>query len=293
TLTFFGVLLPVLGYAVSRRSPRSLESPQEQEPILYRTPGGSFLLIVAAITRQRVMEPKRRGLKLIMMALLMFTLLATLFYCSTLTSNLTVPTYQQPIKTIQQLLETDMLVGSLTDSWRQQFKLSDNPDIQKLVPRYVSLDDYPSHLSEVVEGKMTIFAVSKTLRALMDSLPENQVRLMEECPYTNSVGALLKLNSPLKDDIDRVIMQMQSSGILDRFLVDTQRYLRRRDARQRSAKISSSEDTSNQVTLNLGHLQGAFIVFLGGCLVSTVCFLCELAMHHCKMSIQEHTGAQE
>ncbi|XP_018011300.1 uncharacterized protein LOC108668571 [Hyalella azteca] len=138
---------------------------------------------------------------------------------------------------------------------------------------------------------MTIFAVSKTLRALMDSLPENQVRLMEECPYTNSVGALLKLNSPLKDNIDRAILRMQSSGILDRFLVDTQRYLRRRDAPQRSAKIS--EDTSNQVTLNLGHLQGAFIVLLGGCLVSTLFFLCELAIHHCKMDIQEHTGAQE
>ncbi|KAF2357052.1 Ionotropic glutamate receptor [Trinorchestia longiramus] len=255
TMVFFSMIIPLLSYGISRQSDQllTMRTWLGPEPSLYRTTRGTIILIIAVLTKQSFVQPKRWGMKMVVMVLLMASLFITLYYSTALTATLTVPTYEQPIRSIRQLLQTDMRVGSIADNWRQQFLLSDNPDIRQLALRYDNLDDYPSHISDVIEGKLAIFSVLKVLRLLTNTLPQqSQVRTMEECPYTYNVGALLKRNSPLKINIDKAILHMSAGGLLSRYLEETLRDLRRRDRPERPAKHAEQQDKQ---VMTLEHLQ--------------------------------------
>ncbi|XP_076049263.1 ionotropic receptor 21a-like [Oratosquilla oratoria] len=211
-------------------------------------------------------------------------------YSGNLTAFLTIETLDAPMKTVSQLDRSELPIYGFSNFWGLLFEESTNKHLQNLAPRYIDfLHTFPKFW-DVAKGEATLIENRQHLLYVKKQYYTNQrdespLRIMEECIAPYGIGAVLRRNSPLKANMDKVILWLQEAGLMWRFFEETL-------AEDHWEEGEGSEWIQEQrrlpppsygpQPLTLEHMQGAFALMLAGNLVALLVMATEMAAFACR-----------
>ncbi|XP_037776832.1 ionotropic receptor 21a-like [Penaeus monodon] len=254
------------------------------------TLSGTFLYITALFCNQATILPSRTPMQVMAAFLIMSGFITTVFYSSNLKAFMMVKVVEQPYTSIQQIVESDYKVGGFSDFWRAIFDESSNENVKKLGQKFFSFfPDITPYLTRVASRQVVLLENTQHLTYLQESyltnrIGESPVRLMlEECINPFGIGALLRRNSPLKDNVDMAILRMREAGLVDKYFEEVLLKEHREDHNIDNVEYNNGETAIGQgvIALTLEHLQGAFLVLGLGLFAALCVMLTEAAIALC------------
>ncbi|KAI9559848.1 hypothetical protein GHT06_013855 [Daphnia sinensis] len=195
------------------------------------------------------------------------TILSTV-YRSGLISFLTRPFAQQPIDTIQQLVESPLHKMMFSDFYKTVLMNSSDPH-RRLLGHQLTATNNISHMMSLLEtGQWAVDSSLDSLNYLMmtqSTSPHYQyLHVMKERLFPTRSSFGLQKDSPLKDRIDLVLQRLTEAGLVD--------YHR---SMKPSGRRPPSAAKPTLVRFSLVNLEGAFYLLGIGILISTVAFVIE------------------
>lgn len=193
------------------------------------------------------------------------TILSTV-YRSGLISFLTRPFAQQPIDTIQQLVESPLHKMMFSDFYKTVLLNSSDPHRRQLGHQLTTTNNI-SHMMALLEtGQWAVDSSLDSLNYLMmtPSGSAHYLHVMKERLFPTRSSFGLQKDSPLKARIDLVLQRLTEAGLID--------YHR---SMKPSGRHPQSASKPTLVRFSLINLEGAFYLLGIGILVSTMAFLIE------------------
>ncbi|XP_077285106.1 putative glutamate receptor [Arctopsyche grandis] len=220
--------------------------------------------------------------------LLLLSLILSNVYSSGLASSITVPKYEDPIDTVQQLVDRDMEWGATHDAWIFSILLSTEPNIVHLVKKFQKIPD--KKLRD--RGKTRDFAYSiERLPAGYYAIGEyvtedsaSRFRLMSEDIYWEQCVIMARKSSPFTRKINKFLGRIHQAGLLNSW--ETQVVLKHSNfAVQLAVKLSQHvhADGNEPQSLDINQLQGPLFLLLFGASVAFVTFVVECCVTHIKL----------
>lgn len=178
------------------------------------TTTGNFLL---QSTPNSQMPKSRIGISLFVMLFTSIVIL-TSSYSSGLASSLTIPRYSGAIKTVKDLVESDVLWGAPSDAWIFSIMEDSRPDYVKLLGKFILANE--STLKERGLGRFSYsverlpdgyYAVGDYVE--YENLVKN-LRIMKEDLYWEQCVFMLRKSSVLLPLLDDLLLRIAQSGIV-------------------------------------------------------------------------------
>lgn len=196
-------------------------------------------------------------------------------YSANLVAFLSVTQMSAPINTLQQLAESGLRLGGHA-FWKTQFGASIDPIVRSFVDRLEAHVDLDALFYQVSAGKFALIEnrqYLETASAVHNSRGRSVLRIVPQCLLTYSIGLAFPQNSPLSELLNPLILRVVEAGLVLRWRRDVVDYYRS----QSTDRLSPQNFVlpSRGRALALTQLQGAFYVFVLGCLGAFVVFLLE------------------
>ncbi|XP_044729510.1 uncharacterized protein LOC123292862 [Chrysoperla carnea] len=214
--------------------------------------------------------------------ILLQTLIISTTYTSGLTSIMTLPQYEEPIRTTQDLIDSKMEWGSNDDSWIEALIISDQPKIIELLKTYRVYTDeelttnVPEKFGYLVEelaiGEGTgSFTIPEYISE--EALLKSQT--MEEEIYWTNIRTFWRKNSPFLPTFNDLTIKCRESGLL--FAFQTQAALKYMNVSiQLHLKGQEKEISDDPVVLTIYDLESVFAIWLVGIIISCISFGVEI-----------------
>ncbi|XP_055633891.1 glutamate receptor ionotropic, delta-1-like [Toxorhynchites rutilus septentrionalis] len=200
-------------------------------------------------------------------------------YSGGLSSVMTIPRYEPPIDTIQELADSDMIWASTHDAWIFSILMATQPTIIKL------LQNFQTHTKEVLHGHTKRRDISYSIERLpyghfaigeyIDEEASHDYHLMVEDIYWENCVAMSTKTWPMIERLDELILAIFQSGI--------QRYWEQQVVSeyangrvQLAIATSRHRDSSGPIKLQPSHLLGAFLLLAIGLVSGFFVFLLEV-----------------
>ncbi|XP_058817468.1 uncharacterized protein LOC131680775 [Topomyia yanbarensis] len=242
----------------------------------FMTIGCIFILQTVNLTVNRSTFVTQR---IIMASLLFVGLMIGNIYSGGLSSLMTLPRYEQPINTVQDLADSNMHWASTHDAWTFSILMATQPTIVKL------LHNFEKHPKEVLHRSAMHQAFSFGIERLpyghfavgdyIDKEIAHKYHFMIEDIYFEHCVAMSSKTWPMMEHLDALILVIFQSGI--------QRYWEQKvissyeDGEvQLAISTSRHRESPGPITLQPSHLLGAFLMLAIGLVGGGVVFLFEL-----------------
>ncbi|XP_046960589.1 uncharacterized protein LOC124530459 [Vanessa cardui] len=207
-------------------------------------------------------------------------------YGGGLASTFTVPKYEPTIDTIQDIVDRKLTWGATHDAWIFSLILSQEPLIRNLLSLFRT---YPAEeLNRRSFTRNMAFSIEKlpaenfaignyiTKEALLD------LTIMIEEFYAEQCVVMMRKSSMYTNKLSDLIGRLHETGLL--LAWETQIALRYLDYKvQLEVKLSRSKrDVENVEPLALRHVEGVFIIYAIGIILSFLTFVVEIFIHRKK-----------
>ncbi|XP_042234485.1 ionotropic receptor 21a-like [Homarus americanus] len=224
--------------------------------------------------------PHRASTRVLVSFLWVYTIILTIAYCTNLTAYMLVSKQPRTINTIKELHDSGLKVFGLGDLFKRELSAASDPYLQGLSKTFQvhssPLEIFPNVLAGrgallENEGHLLFSATTR-----FTSRGTSRVRIMKECfaPYNIALG--LQSNSAIKRRLDHVIGWLQQAGLVRRFFSDGLRLAA--STEEYGGGAEEGEEVTGPrgvIPLSLDHLQGIFLVIIGGWLCSGLVFILE------------------
>uniref|UniRef100_A0A182Q9U2 Ionotropic glutamate receptor C-terminal domain-containing protein n=1 Tax=Anopheles farauti TaxID=69004 RepID=A0A182Q9U2_9DIPT len=200
-------------------------------------------------------------------------------YSGGLASVMTVPRFEKPIDTVQDLADRNLHWGSTHDAWIFSIQLATQPTIVKLLANFVT---YPKDvLHEHAKRRSLAYSIERLPYGhyaigeyITDELAAQYEIMLEDIYWENCVAMATK-TWPLMHELDELTLVIFQSGI--------QRYWEWQvvskfsdNKVQHAISTSRRFDNPGPIALEPSHLIGAFFLLAVGLALAFGCFLLEL-----------------
>ncbi|XP_054258586.1 uncharacterized protein LOC128983345 isoform X2 [Macrosteles quadrilineatus] len=249
-----------------------------KEDTLLRTLG--FLVLQASSNRTVEKGSVRHLVNWLHVA---FLLVAT-SYSSGLASILTVPSYLPPIDTVSDLVNRELQWGATHDAWIFSLREATETQMHTLVSRFRALTKEQLYYNSLTAS--FAFSVERLPAghfAVGDYITEESMkhlRLMKQDIYYEHCIFVFQKGSPYLQSFNHLIHRLLDSGLLLYWEGEVaRRFLNSRvqSAVKESASVGMQHHAHVAPTpINLGHMEGAFIILGVGVTMSILTFLAEL-----------------
>nr|QIJ45772.1 ionotropic receptor [Glyphodes pyloalis] len=199
-------------------------------------------------------------------------------YGGGLASVFTVPKYERSIDSVQDIVERKMEWGATHDAWVFSLTPSTEPLIKKLVSQFKV---YPV---EVLKKK----SMDRSMAFSIERLPSGyyaigdyitkeamlDLTVMQEDFYFEQCVVMMRKSSPYTNKISQLIGRLHESGLL--LAWETQMALKYLNYEvQLAVRLSRSQKDINTMALGLRHVEGVFILYIIGVVLSVIIFIVE------------------
>ncbi|XP_076053589.1 glutamate receptor U1-like [Oratosquilla oratoria] len=259
-----------------------------------------FTMYAAMLTQSRHW-PKNTGLRIFISLWLLFGLVVTTSYIGNLTAFLTVPASSPTVNSLEELARSDFTWGVRNNGMAdyQLFKFSKEPlyrtifegldlctslyaCVQRTLDEHYAFITWKTHVRDAIARKF------------IDKNGNPKVHIARRGFFPGPIGFTLQKGSPLKRNFDGVIQRLTEAGLVNMWLADLIHKHSRdalkemKEAALMAAEGATPEDgdaaeealdeveNSRQQALTTHHLQGVFLLFAVGIILSFVVLLLEV-----------------
>lgn len=199
----------------------------------------------------------------------------TMGYRGSLMSFLTVKIDTPPMNTIQELVDSGMRIGSVTDFFKAAMVDSSNPYLNSLKDLYKANGNLTFGMEQLGQRKLALTESRGTLvynqrKKFTNKVGRTSVHIMSDCYLTFHVAFLVAKNSKYTEIFNRRIQQLTEAGLIEL-------YNKQEMDKVATVRNGGKGDNSNAKPepLNMSQLQGPFYVWLFLQLASILAFLIE------------------
>nr|AMM70647.1 ionotropic receptor 41a [Heliconius melpomene rosina] len=201
-------------------------------------------------------------------------------YGGGLASTFTVPRYEPSIDTIKDIVDRKLIWGATHDAWTFSLILSQEPLLKKLVKLFRT---YPSEdLKRRSFNRSMAFSIEKlpggtfAIGEYITKEATFDLTIMLEEYYFEQCIVMMRKNSFYTHKLSKLIGRLHESGLL--LAWETQIALQYLDYKvQLAVKLSrSKKDVENIEPLALRHVEGIFIIYGVGVVISIISFVIEI-----------------
>jgi len=236
-------------------------------------------------------QPRSAPLRLFFFCWLCYSVAISTVFQAYLTTFLIEPGYEEPIRTVEQMLISDMKFG-FADEYEALFNNVPNSVDSVILNKSVRCPDRRMlfNWAAFYQNMSFVFTnvnaeIYRDIGKLRD---QNKRRLLCELEdggvASSEIVLLVNRGSPLLELINDIIQHMVESGIVSQL---NQRYFYEK-------KILSMPDfiafNDTYTAFGVRHLQTAFYLLLLGYVSAVVCFFTEIMWHHCRTKWCEPKG---
>jgi len=223
--------------------------------------------------------PKHDPLKIYLGFLWLFSILVTIMYSANLISFLSIVPRTSPIKTLKQLDETGIIITA-TGFYKSQLLKSEDVYLNSIAGKVEPMGDFIEAMYKVASGTRVTLQNTDYLDLYISTFfsggDGSAIRMVDECFNPYSAAFALQRFSPYKKSFDKVVMSIFESGLNKYWKFEVNEKFRADQLED--IKTTDEEDIDSQQPLTLDHLQGVFMLFCIGILLSTVMLLLEILL---------------
>lgn len=237
----------------------------------YRRHGGfsndfSLLHLLSTIIGVSVKHPVFTEMKIFYLVWVYINLVLTSLYQSMLSSKLAIPTADQNIETLEQLLQSDLPIFGSANFYKFFQKYREEENIGRIVDRYVVTKESVENVVEMIEKERNItlgwYKSMFNYYTLLHNGSRNSMNMLKECLLSPYFGIVMKKYSPFTKHVNYVVDGLVRGGLIKHW-----------------ADLYSSDDQQHLrqpvMKLTMEKLKGIFFFWMGGLLVSILIFLGE------------------
>lgn len=210
---------------------------------------------------------------------IMFMLLAT-SYSSGLASILTVPSYEPPVDTVTDLVNSQLQWGATHDAWIFSLREATEPKMKTLLSRFRAL---PKEVLYNNSFKANFaFSVERLPAghfAVGDYITEESMmylRLMKQDIYYEHCIIVFQKGSPYLDSFNVLIQRLSASGILLFWEGEVSRKFLQTNVQSAIKESSIVLHRAQLTSIQFSHLLGAFILLSVGLSLAIFSFIVEI-----------------
>ncbi|ROT62749.1 Variant Ionotropic Glutamate Receptor [Penaeus vannamei] len=236
-------------------------------------------------------EPQGNPLRIAFSLWLFVSLILASVYRSNLKAMLILPKVDLPFDDAEELADSGLPLRLTFRSMLHRSMLEAPPGstLSRLLPRNDSMYfdlDFPTSVKEMEEGNLVIAGFREMIRNVMhDSFSKNGRCLAyvmnDNLLGTNFYSFLFPKGSPLKAQVDPLIVRLRQSGIMDYIFKKTTANA------TECLKPPHSQYQDKLRPLKLQDFYGAFLLYIGGIFIGLLAFLLELLWTHASQVVEE------
>ncbi|KXJ76291.1 glutamate receptor U1-like [Aedes albopictus] len=245
----------------------------------------SFMIIGSIFILQsvllRINRSKLMSQMIIMGSLLFVGLMVGNIYSGGLSSIMTIPRYERPIDTLEDLANSNLPWASTHDAWIFSILMATQPIIVKI------LHNFQTHPKEVLHAHTRKLDLAYSVERLpynhfaigeyIDEEASHRYHLMTEDIYWENCVAMSTKTWPMMDQLDQLILTIFQSGIQRQWeLQVVTKY--ENDNVQLAIATSRHTDSDGPIVLQPSHLLGAFLMLGFGLAAGMLAFLVEMML---------------
>ncbi|XP_066993966.2 probable glutamate receptor [Anabrus simplex] len=240
------------------------------------------LLALGMLVMQVPSEDHRLPLRYFVCCLLVVFLLLSSSYSGGLSSVLTVPRFEPPIDTVEDLALRDMPWAANHEAWVFSIKEATEPYLQRIVHNFHVLSDDDLAIratqGDLAVGVERLNGGNFALGSYLGEEAVATLRLMSEDLYWGSVAMIARKGSPFMPSLNNMLGRLVDSGIplhLEGEVV--RQFLSQR--LQLGVQISAVTENTGPTLLSMSHVQGAFTLLVLGLVAALATFIGECLYH--------------
>lgn len=225
--------------------------------------------------------PRRWSVRMVTGWWWLYCVLVVVAYRASLTSILANPQPRLTFDSIEQLSSSWLKFGAWGEQNHELFLNSTDQFAQKIGQKIQNIDDFEIAIQKVASGEFAIYENSLTLQKLrFDHEERNKdfklnLHIMDECVIHMPISIGLEKNSPLKEQMDKLIRYTIESGLINKWLKDAIMNFE-----------SSVEQPPEEAIMNLRKFYGALFVLACGYSAAFLAFGAEV--FYWKFFIERH-----
>ncbi|KAH1007137.1 hypothetical protein HUJ04_004410 [Dendroctonus ponderosae] len=220
--------------------------------------------------------------KYLMGLVFLSTLVLSTTFDSGLATIMTVPRYDNPINTIEELAESGLPWGGTQDAWILSINNSLEPNLMKLVARFVAHSE--ANLRKYSLGDQFAFGVERLPNdnyAIGAYIKEDVIQnyhLMTHDIYWEMCVVMMRKSSVLLTEVDKFVLRVFEAGLISYWQNEAATQYMDRTV-QTAVRYYSYNKRKDIVKLKMFHVQGAFAILVVGSIISIAFFCAELAYY--------------
>ncbi|EAT48971.1 AAEL000007-PA [Aedes aegypti] len=245
----------------------------------------SFMIIGSIFILQSVLLRINRSKlvsQLIVMGSLLFVgLMIGNLYSGGLSSIMTIPRYEPPVDTLEDLANSNLPWASTHDAWIFSILMATQPTIIRI------LHNFQTHPKEVLHKHTKQLDMAYSVERLpyghfaigeyIDEEASHKFHLMKEDIYWENCVAMSTKTWPMMDQLDQLILIIFQSGIQRYWeLQVVSKY--ENDEVQLAIATSRHPENDGPIVLQLSHLLGAFLMLGFGLAAGLATFMVEVML---------------
>lgn len=282
---WFGVIITVAVFIVIIKFLSHQKINPEERPIY--ADGGNVAMKILAISIGNAvnLQPKSNQVRFFLMMWIIFSLQFDTAYQTYLMSALTNLEYSFQIRTVDDILDSDLEVLFRPDDMKYFVGSSTTRQSQEIVARWKVCNDLDECLRRTAYKKDSVIAASRLYIQYAKSSYISKTGLpllfcIQEQIVSFPVVAYMRHGFPLQHKFDNIISSINSAGYLQRFEQDL---FQEKNFTGGFKNTSTEEDfldvdVKNKL-LTFGHIKPIFMMLFGGYVISSFAFLMELFLY--------------
>ncbi|KAJ9590102.1 hypothetical protein L9F63_016781 [Diploptera punctata] len=194
-------------------------------------------------------------------------------YTGGLAAVLTIPRYQRPIDTLPELADSNLIWSAQDEVFAFAIQGTDDPILQRIVKNFRVFDEEElkkkaleaqiGFVMETMSGRACCLSPHLTPEAM------SKLRTMKEPLYWGHVIMVLRKSSPYLRRLNKLSIKLTEAGVVQYWEGDVAR-------KYKSGCGSGPLYEDGPTKLVLGHVQGAFMLYSLGIILSSLAFLWEI-----------------
>lgn len=250
----------------------------QDESTKYESWSFNLLYVLGILTmRSPNTKPNHLPLRMYLAIIWVFAILISTSYSANLVSFLFVIQKSPPIKTLKQLADSSLRFGG-TAIWVDKFKNSVDETVRSFASRFEVFPDLNWLFDQVDSGKFTAIQNKHQIEFLVSGKykrgASSSLRLVEECFLSYNIAITTQKYAPMLENFNKLLSRIIDSGLIKRWQNEVLESYRVQNKREKVP--DKTEELSGPQPLSIEHIQGLFMIYLLGIILSLLVLAAEL-----------------
>ncbi|XP_063707554.1 uncharacterized protein LOC134836266 [Culicoides brevitarsis] len=216
--------------------------------------------------------------------LLMFALIIGNLYAGGLASVMTVTRYEEPLDSLEKVVESNLQWGAPAWDWIFTIKQSDYPPFKKFVQKFVVKPIPEMH--KLVKAEKFAVTLETMQHGTLSYQPYFDVEdskflmMTKHAIYWQDTVIMTSKTWPFMEQLNRIVLMQQESGIQYYWEMQSAKETMNYDIQRNIEENAKPPEGGEPVRLSVQHILGALFLLLFGSIAATISFFFELFWFH-------------